>query len=383
MLEIQQIAALQRFGRSLAEERSFFRDVLSFEEVAVSSPALERDTQQRSVAFRAGACVVVCTEPLSPDSLAAHYLERHPEGIGAVVFDVDDIGRTFQAIGSRGGTPIGGIERDTSLPGGLASFAVATPLDNVRFHFVERANHASYPAPMAGFIALDEPSGLRGATSRFGFRSYDHLTFNFETMAPAAMWLERVLGFKPFWKTQFHTGDVRSRPVGSGVRSVVMWDERSGIKFALNEPMPPNFQASQIYRYCEDQRGSGIQHAALAVDDLLGAVARLRAQGVRFMTTPPAYYQNLPDRLARLGLGSIPESLSALQELEILVDGEREVGYLLQIFMEPVQHGDASPFFFELIQRKGDRRFGEGNFRALFESIENAQAPQLSSAEGR
>src|SRR5262249_13789047 len=149
-----------------------------------------------------------------------------------------------------------------------------------------------------------------------------------------------------FWNTQFHTGDMRPSPVGSGLRSVVMWDERSNIKFALNEPMSPNFQASQIYRYCEDQRGSGLQHAAIAVDDLIGAVAELRARGVRFMNPPRPYYENLPNRLARLGLTSIPESLPAPQELEILVDGQGAIGYLLQIFMEPIQHGDASPFFF-------------------------------------
>jgi 4-hydroxyphenylpyruvate dioxygenase len=377
MLGIQQIAGLQRFVRNLAQERSFFCDMLSFEEIAVSGSALEHETQQRSAVFRAGSCLLVCTEPLSSDSLAARYLQRHPEGIGAVLFDVDDAERTLRTIESRGGTPIGGIEHDPAIPGGLASFAMATPLNDVRFQFVERHGH---PVPMTGFVVHDT---RWGPSNPIGFRSYDHLTFNFETMAPMAMWLERVFGFTRFWNTQFHTGDLRSTPVGSGLRSVVMWDERSSIKFALNEPMSPNFQASQIYRYCEDQRGSGLQHAAIAVDDLIGAVAALRGRGVRFMTTPRPYYDNLPTRLARLGLTSIPESLSALRELEILVDGQEAIGYLLQIFMEPIQHGDTSPFFFELIQRKGDCRFGEGNFRALFESIESAQVPQLRSASGR
>lgn len=375
---IQRIAGLQRFVRDLDRERRFFRDALSFQEIGASSPALERATQQRSAAFRAGACVVICTESLAPSSLAGRYLERHPEGIGAVLFDVDDAEHAFRAIVSRGGTPISGIQNDPAVPGGLASFAAATPLNDVRFEFVACNGH---PVPMAGFIA--SPAPRESWSHPIGFGGYDHLTFNFETMTPMAMWLERVFGFTRFWNTQFHTSDVRAGAAGSGLRSVVMWHERSEIKFALNEPMPPNFQASQIYRYCEDQRGSGIQHAAIAVGGLTDAVAQLRARGIRFMATPRSYYQHLPTRLARLGLSSLPEDLSALEALEILVDGQGAIGYLLQIFMEPIQNGDASPFFFELIQRSGDTRFGEGNFRALFESIESAQGAQLGAAGAR
>ncbi|HWL86568.1 MAG TPA: VOC family protein, partial [Polyangiaceae bacterium] len=258
-------------------------------------------------------------------------------------------------------------------------------LNDVSLVFVERRQH---PAPLPGFLLRETaPDVRRGATNDCGFRRYDHLTFNFQTMAPATLWLERVLGFQPFWKIQFHTGGEKAdRGSGSGLRSVVMWDERSNIKFALNEPVIPNFEASQIYRFCEEQRGNGVQHAALALDDIVDAVGLLRKRGVRFMSTPSAYYRALPGRLDEMGLGAIPEDLPKLEELEILVDGEGSIGYLLQIFLDPSQPGESSsrrsPFFFELIQRNGDSRFGEGNFRALFESIESAQAPQLKTGTG-
>jgi 4-hydroxyphenylpyruvate dioxygenase len=157
-----------------------------------------------------------------------------------------------------------------------------------------------------------------------------------------------------------------------------MWDPESGLKFANNEPAAPAFHASQIYRFCEEHRGAGVQHVALTVGDILGSVAALRARGVDFMPTPGTYYDMLPERLDTLGVERIDEDVAALRKLEILVDGAGPGSYLLQIFLREAAglfaDPEAGPLFIELIQRKGDQGFGAGNFRALFESIERHQA---------
>jgi 4-hydroxyphenylpyruvate dioxygenase len=161
-----------------------------------------------------------------------------------------------------------------------------------------------------------------------------------------------------------------------------MWDKKSGVKFANNEPRRPHFRASQINLFHEDQRGDGVQHVALGVKDIIPAVRALRERGVKFMPTPAAYYDMLPERLKQLHVNRIDEDIEVLRELEILVDGNADHSYLLQIFLRESAglygEREAGPFFYEVIQRKGDQGFGGGNFRALFESIERQQR-----AEGR
>jgi 4-hydroxyphenylpyruvate dioxygenase len=156
-----------------------------------------------------------------------------------------------------------------------------------------------------------------------------------------------------------------------------MWDPASGLKFANNEPFRPFFKESQINLFAEDNRGDGVQHSALSVPDVVGAVRGLRARGVEFMPTPGTYYDVLPERLRALTVGALDEDLAVLRQLQILVDGGAPGKYLLQIFLKEAAglHHDpeAGPFFFEIIQRKGDEGFGAGNFRALFEAIEREQ----------
>jgi 4-hydroxyphenylpyruvate dioxygenase len=156
-----------------------------------------------------------------------------------------------------------------------------------------------------------------------------------------------------------------------------MRDPRSGVKFANNEPWRPAFKSSQINVFNEDHRGDGIQHAALTVKDILASVREMRRRGVEFMPTPASYYDLLPERIRTTGIGSIDEDVAELRELEILVDGAEKGSYLLQIFLRDsaglYHEPEAGPFFFEIIQRKGDQGFGAGNFRALFESIEREQ----------
>jgi 4-hydroxyphenylpyruvate dioxygenase len=232
-----------------------------------------------------------------------------------------------------------------------------------------------YRALFPGLKTHDTP---RGGHNRFGFSHMDHVTSNFQTMTPALLWLEHVMGFERYWEIEFHTDDVAGESDhGSGLKSRVMWDPASGVKFANNEPKFPYFKASQINLFTEDHRGDGVQHVALAVSDIISTVKGLRDRGVEFMPTPGSYYDMLPERLKKLGVGSIDEDIQVLRDLQILVDGDRERSYLLQIFMKDAaslyHNPEAGPFFFEIIQRKGDLGFGGGNFRALFESIESQQ----------
>lgn len=367
------IEAIHYYVRDLERSRRFYTERLDFREVAESGPRLTEGGQQRSLVFEAGACRVVCSTPLGSGGRAARYLDKHPDGVGSIIFRVADIERAFSLLEARGGTPVHDIETHEQASGTFRTFVITTPFGDTTFRFVERrGNYASYP----GMNVYASPVGGRNA---LGFSHFDHITSNFETMAPALLWLEHVLGFERFWGVEFHTDDVKrsAGETGSGLRSVVMWDPQSGVKFANNEPYRPNFRESQVNVFHEEHKGDGIQHLAIAVHDIIAAVRGLAARGVEFMPTPGSYYDALPERLASLGIQSIDEDVAELRELGILVDGNGKSGYLLQIFLKDsadyYHSPEAGPFFYELIQRKGDQGFGAGNFRALFESIEREQ----------
>jgi 4-hydroxyphenylpyruvate dioxygenase len=373
-LGIRRIEALHYYVHDLERTRRFFVDKLDFRELGASAPELEREGRQRAAAFQAGAAVFVIHQPIGEGGRAWRYLRKHPEGIGTVVLEVEDIDRAFRLLDERGGTFITDVQRFVS--DGLAMFSITTPFGDTTFRFIERRGDGPL---FPGFVAAAAPPTATPA-NRFGFTHIDHLTSNFQTMKPALLWMEHVLGFEQLWEIAFHTNDVASpekRSHGSGLKSVVMWDPHSGIKFANNEPFRPFFKDSQINIFAEDNRGDGVQHSALAVTDIQQAVRGLRAGGVEFMSTPGSYFDMLPDRLRSSGIGAVDESLDSLRELEILVDGDKPRQYLLQIFLKEAAglHHDpeAGPFFFEIIQRKGDQGFGAGNFRALFEAIERDQ----------
>lgn len=377
-LGIQRIQSLHYYVHDLDRSRRFYIDKLDFAEVAASTPETEKETGERAAAFQAGNALVVCRQALRDDSAAGKWRRRHPDGVGVVVFEVADAERAFRLLDSRGGTPVSDIQRLSDGQGGTcATFDITTPFGSSRFRFEERRG---YGPLAAGLVSHDTPKGGKNA---FGFDEFDHITSNFETMSPALLWMEHVLGLERYWDVEFHTNDVAGdRASGSGLRSIVMHDPHSPVKFANNEPLRPFFESSQIYLFVEDERGDGIQHAALSVRDIIPAVRGLRSRDVKFMPTPGTYYDMLPARIERQGILRIDEDQSVLRELEILVDGKEEHSYLLQIFLQESAgtHADpnAGPFFFEVIQRKGDRGFGEGNFRALFESIERQQ-----KSEGR
>jgi len=362
----------------LERSRRFYTGRLDFAEVGASGPGIEQEGRQRSAVFQAGDVRIVCSEPRGEGGRAWRYLRKHPDGIGAVVFLVEDAERCFRLLEERGGTPISDVQEHRDDGGTLRTFNITTPLGDTTFRFVERRGYrGTYP----GLVAHDAPRSGRNA---FGFGYIDHITSNFQTMKPALLWMEHVLGFEEFWEVEFHTKDAAEArraaiqaQQGSGLRSVVMRDPRSGVKFANNEPWRPAFKSSQINVFNEEHRGDGIQHAALAVKDIVAAVEGMRARGVEFMPTPGAYYEALPERLRTTGIGKIEEDPAVLRRLEILVDGAGPGSYLLQIFLRDsaglYQEAEAGPFFFEIIQRKGDQGFGAGNFRALFESIEREQ----------
>jgi len=371
-LGIKRIEALHYYVHDLERSRRFYTERLDFAEIGESGAELMEGGHQRALVFEAGGCRVVCSSPLGTGGRAHRYLQKHPDGIGSLVLEVTNAEQAFALLDGRGGTPVSDIATFETTEGLLKTFLITTPFGDTTFRFVERHGDLLYP----GFVRYPKP---RGGQNTFGFSHFDHVTANFETMAPALLWLEHVLGFERYWQVEFHTDDVARRvdEHGSGLRSVVMWDRQSGVKFANNEPYRPNFKASQINVFHEENRGDGVQHVALALTDVIAAVRGLRARDVAFMPAPQAYYKALPKRLLATGVGTLAEPLSELEELGILVDGEGAGRYLLQIFLKDSAGTHASPeagpFFYELIQRCGDQGFGAGNFRALFESIEQEQ----------
>jgi 4-hydroxyphenylpyruvate dioxygenase len=389
-LGIVRLEGIHYYVRDLERSRAFYTEKLDFAETWRSSPELEAASGQRSACFSAGKVVVVCSAPIGPSAQAtgraARFLSKHPDGVGTLSFEVEDIARTFALLEERGGTPIDDITTWQDDGGTLRQFSVTTPFGDCTFRFRERRG---YQGLFPGAIPYHG-----GGTNRFGFEQIDHVTSNFQTMQPMLLWLEHVLGFERMWEVAFHTSDVDpKRKTGSGLKSIVMWDPASQTKFANNEPARPFFKSSQINIFNEELRGDGVQHVALTVTDILGAVRGLRGAGVTFMPTPGSYYDLLPARIAASGIDSIDEDLATLRELQILLDGDHHHAYMLQIFLKEASglYGDpsAGPFFYEIIQRKGDRGFGAGNFRALFESIEREQqkgagaAPGPASEDGR
>lgn len=187
----------------------------------------------------------------------------------------------------------------------------------------------------------------------------------------------QCLGFEEYWGIEFHTSHYKPElGTGSGLESIVMWDKESGIKFATNQPLSPYFNNSQIQIYIEDNHGSGIQHIALGTKDIISTVSKLREKGTAFLEASDKYYELLPARMQEMRLQKIKEPMDIVKKNNILLDGS-DGKYLLQIFMKEqcTQFNDknSGPFFYEIIQREGDESFGEGNFKALFDSIEKQQ----------
>jgi 4-hydroxyphenylpyruvate dioxygenase len=376
-LGIRRLEGIHYYVHDLERSRRFYTGKLDFAETWRSSAELEQAGRQKSACFTAGNINVVCSEPAERSDVSARnpgrasrFLSKHPDGVGTLIYDVEDIDKTFRLLDERGGTPIDDIQTFKTDTGSIRAFSIATPFGDCTFRFRQTEGT---PPLFPGAIAVKA-----GGNNRFGFENIDHITANFQTMKPMLLWMQHVMGFEQLWEVSFHTQDVdATKHTGSGLKSIVVWDPISGVKFANNEPQRPFFKSSQINIFNEELRGDGVQHVALTVRDILGAVRELRGNGVTFMPTPGTYYDMLPERLKKCGVGSIEEDIETLRELEVLVDGDHHAEYMLQIFLKESSglYNDpkAGPFFYEIIQRKGGKTFGAGNFRALFESIERDQ----------
>lgn len=351
--------------------RNFYIQNLGFEETHQSTPDWEDKFQSKAIYFSANDIKIMVSAPLSTHSYAAQYLKTLCPGIRKVVLQVDNLDRTLGYLKDHDATFIHPA-KEIGCGGNRHRFAtIASPIGFLEFTFLEIEGDEN-TIPMFETI-----SSTRSKKSHFN--DIDHMTINARTIYPIYNFLEHVMDLKKFWSVAFHTPDYQSGQKGTGLSSQVMYDPASKIKFASNEPLNPHFNDSQIQMFVEKNHGAGIQHIALSVDNLVETVEKLKAGGIEFLQTPDMYYQLLPERLAQQNIDSIEEDLGDLKKLGILVDG-KDGDYLLQIFLKDASHlyleESAGPFFYEIIQRRGHRGFGEGNFRALFEAIELQESMQ-------
>jgi len=380
-LGITAVESIDFIVANLDRSRQFYVDRMDFREVARSSRDLSQKTGEEASVFKAGKVQINVSTPLNQRSRAAKYLAWHPDGIPTVTFRVKSIDETWKFLEERSATFISDPVEHRQTGGGLyRAFSIATALGDVTFQFVERQDYTAFAPGYEALTPADEGN-------RFAFMAVDHITVNLLSLRPWTEWCRDTLGMEQFWEIQFHTEDVRKGSSGSGLKSKVMRDAASNVRFAANEPMKPWFANSQIAKFVEDHRGPGVQHVAFITPEIIPAVAGLRERGVRFLSTPESYYKALAERFKQvnLSMSTIKQPMEDLQRLAIQVDGANE-RYMLQIFLQEggLLYDDpkAGPFFYEIIQRAGDPGFGYGNFRALFESIERDQLARQGAFTG-
>jgi 4-hydroxyphenylpyruvate dioxygenase len=299
----------------------------------------------------------VITTPLRPGHPIAEHVRRHGDGVHDIALWVDDAEGAYRETTRRGARSVMEPILLSDEHGEIRKSAIATYGDTVHT-FVERKNYRGTFMP--GYVAVETPDVV---SRPVGLKYIDHMVGNvgWGEMNTWVRFYEEVLGFRLY--QHFDDKDISTEY--SALMSKVLANGNERIKFPINEPAQGK-RKSQIEEYLEFYQGPGVQHIALATDDIINTVSRLRRQGVEFLRVPSTYYADLPDRV-----GKIDEAVDQLGELGILVDRDDE-GYMLQIFTRPVE--DRPTLFFEIIQRKGSRSFGKGNFKALFEAIEREQA---------
>lgn len=367
------------YVHDLDRMRRFYVDQMDFALLGRSSPETEKETGVRTEVYGAGHIRFACSQSLRKGSKVDHYLKRHPEGTKRVVLRVKDMDHAAETLAARKACFIDDVREERLAGGTYKELNITGPLGDVDYTFVQRGGNLDQWSPDV------DPVASEGGKNKFGLAAMDHITSNHRSMMVPVLFYRDVLGFEHFWDIEFHTKDSKPEAeTGSGLRSIVMADPDSLVKFATNEPKKPHFDQSQIQVFVDDNYGAGVQHIALSTKDIVGTVGGLRDQDVKFLDAPDSYYDMLPGRLQENRVSNIKQDLDVLQDNRILVDGADE-RYLLQIFMkENAQMFDlteAGPFFHEVIQRYGDNGFGEGNFRALFESIEKDQSSRLTPQE--
>jgi 4-hydroxyphenylpyruvate dioxygenase len=301
----------------------------------------------------------VFTTALRPDHPVADHVRRHGDSVKDIALWVDDAVAAFRETTRRGATPVREPEAQDDDQGRMVTAAIATYGDTIHT-FVQRNEYDGFFFP--GF---EQYTNAEWTPSPTGLKYVDHCVGNVEKgdMDKYVSYYAETMGFY----NMLHFTDKDISTEYSALMSKVMANGNERIKFPINEPAEGE-KKSQIEEYLDYHNGPGVQHIAMATDDIIATVSALRRRGVEFLEVPDTYYNAdvLKERV-----GDIDEQIDALKKLSILVDRDPE-GYLLQIFTKPVQ--DRPTVFYEVIQRKGARTFGEGNFKALFEAIEREQA---------
>jgi len=338
----------------------FYKTAFGFQSLAYSG--LETGVRDRaSYVLKQDKIRLVLTTPLNSNSSLNKHIVKHGDGVKIIALWVEDARKSFEETTKRGAKPFMEpvVEKDEF--GEVVRSGIYTYGETVHL-FVERKNYRGTFLP-----GYQEWKSDYNPTS-VGLKYIDHMVGNvgWNEMNIWVKWYEDVMGFVNFLSfddKQIHTEY-------SALMSKVMSNGNGRIKFPINEPAEGK-KKSQIEEYLDFYEGSGVQHIAVATDDIIKTVSELRSRGVEFLSHPPqTYYDAIPDRL-RDHMGKFKEDIKELQKLGIMIDADEE-GYLLQIFTKPVQ--DRPTLFFEIIQRMGARGFGAGNFKALFESIEREQA---------
>jgi 4-hydroxyphenylpyruvate dioxygenase len=333
----------------------FYRAAFGMSLVAYSGPETGR-RDRASYVVQQGKIRFVFTTSLRSGSPIADHVARHGDGVRAIALEVEDARSAWLETTARGARSIAEPTEMSDEFGHLVSSSIAAYGDTIHT-FVERGNYNG--AFLPGFRAVAEDTVARPT----GLKHVDHMVGNvgWHAMNEWVEFYAHVMGFQLY--QHFDDKDISTEY--SALMSKVMSNGNGYVKFPINEPAEGR-RKSQIEEYLDFYQGPGVQHIALATDDILSTVSRMKAQGVEFLTVPHSYYSELSGRVGR-----IDEPIQELERLGVLVDRDDE-GYMLQIFTRPVE--DRPTLFYEIIQRKGSRSFGKGNFKALFEAIEREQA---------
>ena len=333
----------------------YYRSAFGFQLLAYRGP--ETGTRDRaSYLLQQNKVRFLLTTAVSPEHEIAAHVHRHGDGVRDIALWVDDAREAFAAAVERGASPVQQPAVLQDDDGEVVIAAIRTYGDTIH-SLVERRN---YRGP---FLPGFQPATSAFAPQPIGLLHVDHCVGNVElgAMNRWVSFYQNVMGFRNL--ISFDDKDISTEYSSLMSKVVASGDDR--IKFPINEPAKGR-KKSQIDEYLEFYGGPGVQHLAIATSDIVRTVTALHDRGVEFLRVPTAYYDTLLDRV-----GQIDEDVGPLKELGILVDRDDE-GYLLQIFTKPVQ--DRPTVFYEIIQRKGARSFGKGNFKALFEAIEREQA---------
>jgi len=332
----------------------FYKTVFGFQSLAYSGP--ETGTKERvSYAIRQNKLTFLLTTPLRSGNAIADHIAKHGDGVKAIALKVEDATSAWEETTSRGGKSFLEPMTLTDGDGQIVMSGIHTYGDTVHL-FIERENY--HGVFMPGF----RPRESAHNPADTGLLYVDHCVGNvgWNQMNPWVKFYEDVMGFRNI--LTFDDKDISTEY--SALMSKVMSNGNGYVKFPINEPAEGK-KKSQVEEYLDFYDGEGVQHVAIATKNIVKTVTELQKRGLEFLNIPSTYYETVLDRVGR-----IDEDLEPLARLGILVDRDDE-GYLLQIFTKPVE--DRPTLFFEIIQRKGAKSFGKGNFKALFEALEREQ----------